>query len=72
MVEAVIDEELTGDALADQAPLHVADRGDDRVDLVRGDERGQLVDTLILPAAAFRPSLTLSSASPGVARADRV
>ena len=42
MVEAVLDEELAGNALANETPLHVTDRGDDRIDLVRGDELGEI------------------------------
>ena len=47
MIEAVLDEELAGNALANETPLHVTDRGDDRIDLARRDERGG--STLILP-----------------------
>ena len=42
VIEAVLDEELTSDALANETALHVTDRGDDGVDLVRGNERGEI------------------------------
>jgi hypothetical protein len=42
MFEAVLDKELAGNAFANETPLHIADRGDYGIDLIRGDERGKI------------------------------
>ena len=51
MIEAVLDEELAGNALANETPLHVTDRGDDRIDLARGDERGEIRHADLAPCS---------------------
>jgi hypothetical protein len=49
VIQAVVDEELAGHTFADETALHVADRRDDGVDLVRGDERSEVVHIDLAP-----------------------
>jgi hypothetical protein len=64
MIEAMFDEELAGDALANEAALHVADRSDNRIDLAGGDERGEIrhTDLASCGRSHAQPFLALSGA----------
>ena len=62
-VENLLDEELGVEPLPHQAPLHVGERDDDRVDLAGGDQLSQRVgaqhpgDPMRLPPSAQRETL---------------